>query len=211
MDAFFLKWSFYHLSGLQCTESNPTHEKTLSLIQLQLWCSKLVVPNNPKTSSSVRKQTFNTTVESITNLSSPWPLTYPTTPFPLHRTDYLILWQTLSTPHFCSWTQDELCPHGFWEVTVISDSFPSMLSLYPCPSDPGEKILWSGFIPHWVHPANGRFHKWEFLHREKDSSLYSWDKVSIALKVTYEILNISQNSTWKANCKTETDLSSQCK
>lgn len=44
-----------------------------------------------------------------------------------------------------------------------------------------------------------------------EKSFCSWEKVPIALKATYEILNISQNSTWKANCKTETDLSSQHK
>lgn len=101
--AFFPKRSFYHLSGLQCIESKPMHEKNISLIQLQFRHSKLMVPNNSKTWRSVRKQAFRTTVKRITNPSSPWPLTYSTTPFPLHHIDYLILWQTLSTLHSCSW------------------------------------------------------------------------------------------------------------
>lgn len=67
---------------------------TFGLIQLRFKHSDLIVPNNSKIWRSVRK---HLALKSITSLFSPWPLTSSTTPFPLHHTDYLILWQTVHT------------------------------------------------------------------------------------------------------------------
>lgn len=155
-----------------------------------------------------QKTGISTTVEYITNLSSPWPLTY-LTPFPLHHIDYLILWQTLVTHCSCSWCNMNCVPMSLrshsdsWWPPVYTLTTHVLLTLDRRFS--GVVFYHIGCIFQMPNSTN-----WNSC-RQKNSSLCSWEKVTIAWKVMYEILKISQNSTQKANCKTEIDLISQCK
>lgn len=201
----FLKWSFYQLIGLQCIQPRPMHQKVFSLFLLQFSHSKFTVPNNSQTSGSGRKQAFATTAERIMNLSSAWTFAYSTTAVPFHHTHCFILWQTV---HSACLVRD-----------VRWTSYPGVLS-----SQGSIRKLPNYALPLLMSFWFQRQREVGFYHMkctlqitnlvsrnsvDGEKSFCSWEKVPIALKATYEILNISQNSTWKADCKTETALSSQ--